>query len=165
MINNTYLIALHGDFASGDILKRDMAHLSRWIDEFPDWQMDNTWLTDYIDKNICLLGYSRGGAEIANLSYLDNLKGAVIYEGPNFRHYYPQGNFPILLGWNSLSRPLRDKLRDWTFESWSRHHLVTTFQGRGFHIRRCRGCRPPLGHNWDAAINPDIYHWMTDNLP
>lgn len=168
MINSTYLIALHGDFADGSILERDMTHLSAFVDEFPNWQDEghDKWISKYKAYNICLLGYSRGGSEIVSLANeLTNIKGAIVYEGPNFTSTYPRGRFPIRLGWNKLSRPLRNPLRKWTTESWLRYHTVIPFEGRGLHIRRVPGGDPPIGHNWDMITNPEHYTWMQANLP
>lgn len=162
------VVALHGDFASGKILEEDMGPLSDYVDLFPDWQAEgHSWACDFEDDMI-LLGYSRGGSEIARLCseisrFSDRVAGALVYEGPNFTEDVPLGEFDVMICWNRLSRPFRDRLRSWTEDSWSVNHDVEVLEGEGLHFRLERGKRPSFRHNWDwETLYEEQVAWILD---
>ena len=85
------VIALHGDFASAQMLWRDVGDLALSIDLFWEaqgWRRASTEMQDlesyirHLPEPPVLIGYSRGGSVIAALSERVELRAAVVYESP-----------------------------------------------------------------------------------
>jgi len=157
------IIALHGDFATADMLCRDVGDLRDSIDGFFDargWlrlghQVDR--LLRIITEPPILIGYSRGGAVIAMLSEKIEIRAAVLYESPVIDSGVG-GNFPVLQIWNDqgfkfVGHRKAEALR--AQQLWSGHQ-VTTLIGKGRHMRR-----RPLGHDWDCSLNDQIREWLS----
>lgn len=165
----TFTIALHGDLATAEMLERDVGDLRDCVDYFFDargwlrtqYQIDR--LVDFIRKlpaPPAMIGYSRGGAVIAAVSELVELRSAVLYESPVIDSEGVGGEFPVLMIWNdagakfSPSRVRRGQAKI-SEEIWSASHPVTHLQGTGRHMR----LRPP-GHCWDVSLNAQIVDWI-----
>lgn len=165
------IIALHGDFATAEMLQRDVGDLACTVDLFFDakgW----TRFSKRIDKLIglitqlddppILIGYSRGGSAIAALSELVEIKAAVVYESPVLDSDSVGGTFPVLQIWNDRGARygLNEHRRQQSIiadQLWAKNHQVTQLIGTGGHIRR-----NPLGHFWDCELNPKIRDWMVN---
>lgn len=158
------IIALHGDLATAEMLKRDVGDLSDSIDLFFDaggWrkfgqQVDR--LLRLITEPPTLIGYSRGGSVIALLSTRIEIRAAVLYESPVIDSEGVGGHFPVLQIWNDrgckFGRRREQALR--AEQLWS-GHKVTPLVGRGRHMRL-----RPLGHAWDCSLNSQIRKWHED---
>lgn len=163
-------IAVHGDYANGDILKRDIG--VDWIDYYPSCKSSNELkvkIFNYLergdkfsDKNhaICL-GFSRGAEWIRQIMEeeinLDDkmIISAVAYE-PLALRKVPKGK--NLLITNSLGRALWTRLgkksRDYWLESGANHII-----GFGFHIKFTFRL-PFIGHAWDQSLNTQIKEFV-----
>lgn len=165
MMTMTYTIALHGDLATAEMLRRDVGDLRDSIDLFFDargWLRFDSQI-DKLHTKICqlpepptLIGFSRGVSAIARLSEITEIKAAVVYEGPIIDSEGVGGNFPVLMIWNDAGAKFSpSKLRRGQAkiaeQIWSESHPVTYIQGTGRHMR----LRPP-GHYWDCSLNQQI---------
>lgn len=157
-MSDAAVVALHGDFARGWVLRRDMGDPD-WCDFWPDWKRINFWMfRDSLAQleRLILIGYSKGGSEIATLShYLDNLVGAVLYESPMLKVREPAGSFPIMWiendrSWYRNTREMAD-----TRVQWRKGRARTTAKGSGYHVKRW-----PPGHGWDKTLNDSIAEWI-----
>lgn len=163
------IIALHGDFASDKMLKRDMGSLSPLVDLF--WEANGWRRTDreidrleaYIrtlDQPPILIGYSRGGSVIAALSERVEIRAAVVYESPVLDSEGVGGTFPVLMIWNDcgvMSGKRKGQARI-AQELWKASHPVTEIWGAGRHLRT-----RPIGHGWDCSLNGTIRDWLVSN--
>jgi len=163
------IIALHGDFASADMLERDVGDLRTSVDLFFDakgWLRFDKRIDQLIriitqlDDPPILIGYSRGESAIAALSELVEIKAAVGYEGAVLDSEGVGGTFPLLKIWNDRgarygSNELRRGQAIISEQIWAEHHPVTQLIGSGTHIRR-----NPLGHFWDTSLNQQIRDWL-----
>lgn len=155
--------AFHGDFASHDDLQKDMGD-PPWVDEYVDYRTDFEYQIARQDA-VCLVGYSRGGSVIGQLSLsLKNIVGAVLYESPLFGIDQPGGAFPVLIIWNDRSRRRRS-IEAWdTLCRWrAGGRSVTMLQGSGRHTKLVR--RPStmfIGHGWDTSLNSTVEAWVRD---
>lgn len=156
------VVAFHGDFASGRILKRDMGN-PVWVNRYHDgldlYKASKSLIsrTDNV-----LIGYSRGGSLIGHLSICQDIriKAAVLYESPLIGIDEVGGTFPVLWIKNAYRRKgWRKKEMDDTEKLWRATHSVDTLVGQGSHVRFTMGC-PPIGHAWDQQLNPAIEHWI-----
>lgn len=160
------IIALHGDYATADMLKRDVGSLASMIDCFWDasgWRPAKREIGK-IDRYIkslkeppILIGYSRGGSIIAMLSNKYPIRAAVLYESPVLDSFSVGGTFPVLQIWNDQG-VMHGKRRGQAIiaqEVWKRNHPVTELQGVGTHIKR-----DPIGHGWDVGLNDRIRDWI-----
>jgi len=155
--------AFHGDFASASDLQQYMGD-PPWVDAYVDYRSDFAAGIAQQDA-ACLVGYSRGGAIIGNLSLsLTNIVGAVLYESPLFGVDEPGGTFPVLIIWNGQSRKRRsieawDALQRWK----SGGRSVTMLEGSGRHTKPV--WRPSTlfrGHGWDVSLNDQIGRWVAN---
>lgn len=153
-------IAFHGDFATPVMLAEDIGQgvpIDLWA--------DTTRLTPYrlLDRfrSVALVGYSRGGALIADLSVeCDNIRCAVLYESPLGMYGRVGGSFPVMIIWNDRGRYERRKAQQME-EAWQANgRSVTHLWGRGRHIRIDRSMSPPIRHGWDRSLNPQIAEFL-----
>jgi len=166
------IIALHGDFASANMLERDVGDLRTIVDLFFEakgWlrfhkRMDQLigFITQ-LDDPPTLIGYSRGASAIAALSELVELRSAVVYEGAVLDSEGVGGTFPVLQIWNDRgarygSNEMRRGQAIIAEQIWAEHHPVTQLIGKGGHIRR-----NPLGHAWDCSLNQEIRDWINND--
>jgi pimeloyl-ACP methyl ester carboxylesterase len=164
----TKVVALHGQFASPKILRRDMGDPS-WVDIYlptPYDDLSRELLIDSLDLEIdepmVLVGYSIGGSVIANLShyFYREIAGVVLYESPMFDSLSVAGDFPVLWIRNNYQSTLRREAEFLdTFTLWSLQHPVTKLIGTGRHMKFTWGW-PPIGHAWDQTLNPFIETWI-----
>jgi len=163
------IIALHGDFASPGMLKRDMGNVNPldvvffdgkgWINFSPAIGRLIT-LVKSLPEPPVMIGYSRGGSVIAKLSELVELRAAVLYESPVVDSEGVGGSFPVLMIWNNegvkCSRfPARRKQARRSEQLWAKSHPVTAIEGIGEHFTK----RPPA-HCWDQGLNQQIVDWI-----
>jgi hypothetical protein len=169
------IIALHGDFATAEMLRRDVGDLCDSIDLFFDargWnrfhhQIDRlAGLIAQLDEAPILIGYSRGGSAIAMLSECIDIRAVVIYESPVIDSDGVGGSFPVLQIWNDKGHRYgpNERRRGQAVvaeQIWSDSHPVTKLIGLGEHIRR-----NPIGHGWDTGLNQQIRDWLVqyDNV-
>ncbi len=160
------IIALHGDFAKAEMLKRDMGNLSPIVDHFSDangWRRTNREidrLEAYIrtlDQPPTLIGYSRGGSVVAALSERVELRAAVVYESPVLDSEGVGGAFPVLMCWNDCGVMVGKRAGQARIaqQIWKASHPVTEIWGTGRHVRT-----RPVGHGWDCNINGGICEWL-----
>jgi pimeloyl-ACP methyl ester carboxylesterase len=166
------IIALHGDFATGEMLRHDVGDLRNSIDYFHEakgWlrfnhQMDKLIrMLEELDEPPILIGYSRGGSVIAALSEVIEIRAAVVYESPVIDSEGAGGAFPVLQIWNDRgARYGRNELRRGQAiiaeQIWQENHPVTQIIGTGGHVRR-----NPLGHFWDVSLNQQIRDWIVNH--
>jgi hypothetical protein len=164
------ILALHGDFATADMLCRDMGDLRHSIDLFYDargWtrfdhRIDKLLrIIEKITEPLILVGYSRGGSAIARLSELVEIAAAVVYESPVIDSEGVGGSFPVLQVWNDRgarfgSNELRRGQAIIAEQIWGERHDVTQLIGSGRHWQ----IRPPA-HCWDCKLNDQIREWMS----
>ena len=164
----TQIIALHGDFATPAMLKRDMGDLAPLVDIFFDakgWHNFDcamarlTSLVQSLPEPPIMIGYSRGGSAIARLSELVDLRAAVLYESPVIDSEGVGGSFPVLQIWNDCgakygASKLRRGQAKIAEQIWA-SHPVTALQGVGRHMRV-----RPIGHGWDVGLNEQIRNWL-----
>lgn len=160
------IIALHGDFATPDMLMRDMGDLSPMVDCVFDgkgwlrFQAQYERLLRFVTaqrESPILIGYSRGGSVIAKLSGEIEIAAAVLYESPIIDSDCVGGDFPCLMIWNdkgAKSGRRRDEAEQ-SEATWKASHPVTMLQGRGGHVKR-----RPVGHCWDTSLNQSIRNWL-----
>lgn len=163
-------IALHGDYATPEMLKRDMGDPT-WVDEYFDgrgWRyygksLDK--LIQLVNQPTILVGYSRGCAaicDIANTPLVSHwIEAAVIYEGP-VTDSNCGGDFPVLQVWNNRGALKRLGRIDDCIQSmqcWSATHQTTLMIGSGMHMR----LKPP-GHDWDRSLNNCIEDWINKQI-
>lgn len=160
------IIALHGDYANAEMLKRDVGDFAPMVDCFWDasgWRpakREISKLERYIkslSEPPTLIGYSRGGSIIAMLSNKYPIRAAVLYESPVLDSFSVGGTFPVLQIWNDqgfLTGKRAGQARS-AQEVWKRNHPVTELWGVGTHIRR-----DPIGHGWDVGLNDRIKSWL-----
>ena len=154
------VIALHGDFANGRVFRRDTG-IEEW--EYPDWEFGPI----EVYTPIVLVGYSRGGSEVGNLSHglHDLIAGAVLYESPLLGIDEVAGNFPVLWIENDRGRRSRggrfEREMQATLEAWmAGGRSVDTLWGRGRHVEPTFGW-PPCRHGWDRSLNGKILDWIS----
>lgn len=158
----TFTIALHGDGGTGTMLSNDMGNPD-WVDRFPNYHPDSLVVVEnlIIDRGpVNLIGFSRGGSEIAKLTtnpnILPHIKSAVLYESPVRDSSYVGGTFPVLMIWNTKGALLhRTRTAIESMRLWQLNHNVTLLIGQGRHIQT-----NPLGHDWDESLNPIIKAWL-----
>lgn len=153
------VIALHGDWMDGKKLRRDMGD-PEWCDLYPEWKKGDFWqFVDWLSAFTCviLIGYSRGGSEIATLThYLNNIAGVVLYESPMLAVNRPRGGFPVMWIQNNKSRYRGTEEMMDTRDQWVRQCKdFTAKQGSGRHIKWF-----PMGHAWDQSLNVEIAEWI-----
>jgi len=160
------IIALHGDYANADMLKRDVGDFAPLVNCFWDasgWRpakREISKLERYIkslSEPPTLIGYSRGGSIIAMLSNKYPIRAAVLYESPVLDSFSVGGTFPVLQIWNDqgfLTGKRSGQARA-AQEVWKRNHPVTELQGIGTHVRT-----HPIGHGWDVGLNDRILSWL-----
>lgn len=131
----------------------------RWVDWYWDYGRDDLSTIRDSQSGVILVGYSRGGQIIGELSArLDNVVAAIIYESPPPRNV--GGNFPVLLIWNRRSRKAKSKQAALTERQWRLGgRRVDRLSGKGRHLKWVRGV-PPVGHGWDVTLNPIIEEWI-----
>jgi hypothetical protein len=163
------MIALHGDLATADMLRRDVGDMSQHIDIFFnargwlrfDYQLNKLIAAiQELDSPPLLIGYSRGGSAIAAISERVELAAAIVYEAPVLDSASTGGTFPVLQIWNDAGA--KYGMNQWrraraieADEIWRKNHVVTEMTGTGKHMRR-----NPLGHDWDVTLNPLIVEWI-----
>lgn len=162
------IIALHGDLASAEMLRRDVGDLRNSIDLFFDargWlrferQCDKLLsVIQMLPEPPILIGYSRGGSVIAKLSNEVAIQAAVLYESPIIDSETVGGSFPVLMIWNDHGAKY-GKRSDEALHSeqlWEASHPVNMLEGKGGHMKR-----RPLGHGWDVSLNAQIRDWLAD---
>lgn len=175
-------IAFHGDYANGEILKRDMGD-PPWVDMyFHKWNIED--VKDYCKNflNINMIGFSRGGSFIAHLSHhIPNIRCAVLYESPVIKHKrksidYIAGDFPALIIWNNKGFIFERGRKNWPAAKkmeamWSENGDAPSdlsrdrpvdrhLEGEGGHMRWVWNSWPPVGHDWDQSLNDDIEQWI-----
>jgi len=162
-------IALHGDFATAEMLRRDVGSLRVAIDYFFDarrWlafdrQLDRLLqMIEEVKEPPILIGYSRGGSAIAAISERLELACAVVYESPVLDSAGVGGTFPVLQIWNDAgarygNNSLRKEQAIIAEQIWSERHPVTRMLGSGTHVKR-----NPVGHCWDSTLNDAIVDWI-----
>jgi pimeloyl-ACP methyl ester carboxylesterase len=165
------VIALHGDFASPEMLKRDMGAPS-WVDSYYDgkgWRdVDGRieLLIHFIrmlEQPVTLVGYSRGGSVIARLSHAipHLIACAVLYESPVKDSQGCAGKFPVLQIWNDRGSMRRLHRLDDVLESircWSIGRRCEIMVGTGKHMQLT-----PPAHGWDRSLNNRIEDWIRAN--
>lgn len=159
-------IAFHGDFATPAMLADDIGPglTIDWLVETKSCVHDS-FLKNF--RSISLIGYSRGGGLIADLScMLMNIRCAVLYESPLGMYGRVGGSFPVLIIWNDRGRYERRKAQQME-EAWAAHgRSVTHLWGRGRHVRVDRSMSPPIRHGWDQSLNPQIAEFLrSHNAP
>jgi pimeloyl-ACP methyl ester carboxylesterase len=170
------IIALHGDYANAEMLKRDIGSLEPMVDCFWDasgWRPAKReisklkrYITSLPAEPPILIGYSRGGSIIAMLSNRYPIRAAVLYESPVLDSFTVGGTFPVLQIWNDqgVMTGKRKGQAAIAQEVWKKNHPVTELRGVGTHIKR-----KPIGHGWDVGLNDQIRKWieacMNTNVP
>lgn len=163
-------IALHGDFATAEMLQRDVGDLASSIDGFfaaGGWvRFEHQFnkllrLISELQEPPILIGYSRGGSVIARLSELIEIKAAILYESPVLDSDGVGGTFPVLMLWNDCGvkfgrSAIRRGQAKISQEIWSATHPVKELRGSGTHM----GFRPPR-HGWDVILNDQIREFLT----
>ena len=162
------IIALHGDFATPGMLKRDMGDFPLVADFFDARGWINfasamgrlVSLVKSLPEPPTVIGYSRGGSAIARLSELVELRSAVLYESPIVDSDGVGGSFPVLMVWNDAGAkysrfPARRKQVRRSEQLWAKSHPVTPIEGVGKHFTK----RPPA-HCWDQNLNQQIVDWI-----
>jgi hypothetical protein len=165
-------IAFHGDYANGEILKRDMGD-PPWVDKyFHKWDIEEVkeYSKDFL--NIKMVGFSRGGSFIAHLShYISNIRCVVLYESPVIKHKkqsinHIAGDFPALIIWNNKGFIFKRGRKNWAAGKkmeimWAENgRPVDHFDGEGGHMRLVWNSWPPVGHDWDVNLNNKIGKWI-----
>lgn len=169
-----YVIGLHGDRATPEMLRRDMGDLESILDcafDAHGWKRYRRYFDKLVSEIKSLqepplmLGYSRGVSVIAALSEIVELRGAILYEGAILNSWGVGGTFPVLQIWNDQgvrygpNRRRREKAEE-SIVVWSRHHPVSTLIGVGRHFNT-----NPLGHAWDVQLNAQISEWIRTSCP
>lgn len=159
------VIALHGDFATGRILRRDVGVVD-W--QYPDWKRRVPYLP--CEGGYVLVGYSRGGSQIGHLSqeWHRAIRAAVLYESPLLGTDQVYGDFPVLWVENTHGRRSQGgrfaREMDDTLAAWMRGgRRVDMLIGNGRHAELTWGW-PPMRHGWDRDLNPKILSWI-EGLP
>lgn len=163
------IIALHGDYATAEMLRRDVGDLRNSIDLFFDargWlrfdaQYDKLLsVVKMLPSAPILIGYSRGGSVIARLSCEIEIAAAVLYESPIIDSGGVGGSFPCLMIWNDKGEKYgrRSDEAEHSEAIWKESHPVTKLQGKGGHMRR-----RPLGHAWDTSLNGQVRKWIDEH--
>jgi pimeloyl-ACP methyl ester carboxylesterase len=165
----SHIIALHGDFATAEMLRNDVGDLRNSIDFFFDargwkrfyYRIDRlAGLIAELDEPPILIGYSRGGSAIALLSEYIDIRAAVVYESPVIDSEGVGGSFPVLQIWNDAGARFGENARRRgqaiiAEQIWSASHPVTMLIGKGLHVKR-----NPIGHGWDTILNQQIRDWI-----
>lgn len=159
-------IALHGDFASGAILRRDTG-IESW--EYPNWKRDRT--VPIPREPYCLVGYSSGGSRIGHLSIETVFQPvcAVLYESPLLGRDDVGDTFPVLWirndrgrGRAGLFKRRHEREMASTLAAWKAGgRYVEELDGTGRHFETTNDW-PPLRHGWDRALNERILSWIEE---
>lgn len=162
-------IAFHGDFSSAENFKRD-AGIPEWT--YWDWKdYSIRSISNLLDEPCVLVGYSRGGALIGQLSnFSENIIGAVLYESPiipvkEMSNDFVSGDFPVLWIENDNGRRWQSnrfyrEMEDSKLK-WSVGRELSWVTGSGRHTKFVWGW-PPIGHGWDQGLNVLIKNWLLD---
>ena len=160
-----FVVAYHGDFASGRILQRDAGY-PWWVDWWPNWKRNRRAQELPTDRPVAIVSFSAGGDLAARqVGIYPNIVAAINYECPNRRDIEPRGTCPVLAAWNLNGRGIvsgtpTDRIY-WTdeaaetLEQWRRNHPVSLTFAEGRHVRFVRGF-PPLAHDWNKELNPEF---------
>lgn len=165
-----YTIALHGDLATGDMLRRDMGDPC-WVDEYFDGQ----WGPGRFDRSVrelsskiqgvgpcALVGYSRGASVIARLSIgpvAELIRAAVVYEGPVIDSASCGGCFPVLMIWNDDGAVAnRTKAAAASIIKWRVGRRLEIIEGHGKHVEKDEDGKHC--HGWDKSLNVEIRDWL-----
>jgi hypothetical protein len=161
--NEVATIAFHGDGATPEMLREDIGE-GLHVDYFVDKYHAASFCREFPEVN--LVGYSRGGGVIADLScILPNIRSAVLYESPLGAYNKAMGSFPALIIWNKRGRKSKAIYRsavERMEDAWVIGRHVDFLEGTGRHIRVDRSMRPRLRHGWDRSLNPKISQWIKD---
>jgi hypothetical protein len=164
------IIAFHGDYATPKMLKEDMGDLANEVDYFFNGH-DFGEAIDLCKKfdSVKLIGFSSGGALIAELSYLKNIKSAVLYESPLGISGKTFGNFPACIIWNRNGRMRNSRFNPYREEAlnmvdkWDNGRDILRLVGNGRHIS-FKFRFPPFGHAWDKTVNKEIKRFLENGL-
>lgn len=157
------VVALHGDFASGDLLRRDMGDPS-WVNRFPTWRSRSDIELPAGEPTV-LIGYSSGADMVRRLlaesvfSGRRNVVAAIGYE-PLTTEPLPVTSVPLLVIGNRLGR--------WRWTPAGRLYRqrwidagAAVMTGRGTHVRATFAW-PPVAHAWDQSLNEAIRSWILE---
>lgn len=161
------VIALHGDYANSARMLKDMGD-PPWVTEYFDaggWRdyqesLDVLKHMIYAYHKVILVGYSRGGQAICDLSrgYSEHILAAVLYESPVSGDC--GGDFPVLMIWNNkgaLKRRTNQAVL--SMEEWTQDRKVELLIGKGRHVQRDEDRE--LSHAWDTDLNDRIGDWIS----
>lgn len=160
-------VAFHGQYASPEILQRDMGDPD-WVDWYAQVPYDTTsrefladMLWDY--DRLILIGYSLGGSLIGHLTAeipTSKIVGAVLYESPLLNTDHVYGSFPVLWIRNKYkTTPRREQEFETTLDTWAEQHSIDRMFGTGRHMKFVWDW-PPIAHAWDQSLNPYIAQWI-----
>lgn len=162
------VIAIHGDFARGTTLKRDMGD-PEWVDYYPNIRcrryVDLENFIIKINKPHILIGYSSGADHIAkyiNARYvctsLPKTMGVIVYE-PMCTVDDIYCECPSIQIWNDKGylHNRKAKAAKLSSETWSRASALF-MEGKGRHFFRSN--YPFFGHCWDQSLNPTLERFV-----
>ena len=159
------VIAIHGDFATGEQLRYDMGD-PPWVDHYATAKTFSQFVAQVPYGDVVLVGYSRGAewirqfANAYGFGAITRIRGMVGYEPLALGEFVLARSVPRLLIYNSRGRGAWTRLGASSIEKW-RGPGTTELAGRGFHIRV--KMQPPfIGHAWDKSINPEIQRWLSE---
>ena len=159
------VIAVHGDFATGEQLRYDMGD-PPWVDHYITAKTFDRFAAQVPQQDVVLIGYSRGAEwvrEVTNFywcSRVIRIRGVVGYEPLAEGNFVAVHTIPRLLIHNHRGRAAWTRLGEVSLNRW-RGPNTTELQGKGFHVRL--KTRPPfIGHAWDQSLNPQVEKWIQE---
>lgn len=154
----TRVLAFHGQGSSPSRMRYDCGNPD-WITDYVDWTRGEVVVGEFV-----AVGYSLGGAHIAGLTHLSNVKllGAIVYESPVWELPKPI-NCPVCIVWNNYTPkvPRRREMKARSITAWSKAaSCVTHYVGR-YRKHTKLVLRPPfIGQAWDTGLNEQLGQWV-----
>lgn len=153
------VVAVHGDFATGEQLRYDMGD-PPWVDRYITARTAKDFLDQIPGDARVLIGYSRGAEWIRmaiNAGLLPSVRAVVGYEPLALGPF--MSTIPRLLIVNKYGRHWWTELGRRSAEHWAGGTGAATLVGRGMHVRL--KLKPPfIGHAWDQETNTAVERWV-----
>lgn len=155
----TEVLAFHGQGSSPARMRYDCGNPD-WITHYADW----TNAEPLPSTPFVAVGYSLGGAHIAELTHLRSvhLLAVIVYESPVWE-LPKQVDCPVCIVWNDYTPKLqqRREMKARSISAWSRvASHVTHYVGRYRKHTRFMPRWPFVGQAWDTELNRRLGDWV-----